>query len=74
MTARPDSYILKLENIKMHLKGQIIHCQRTLSLINAIELDAGYTSSATALEKANIDSLQTLTANGLAALQAIVWE
>lgn len=71
---RPDSYILKLEKVERNLQMQIMHCRKSLTMLEDIKIDDNYTDSASALEKNNIDALIELITNGLSVLEAIVWE
>jgi hypothetical protein len=71
---RPDNYILKLNTVKSNLRIQVMHCQRSLQLLNNIKLDADYTAEATIVEKDNIDLLVNLIGNGVQTLEDIEWE
>jgi hypothetical protein len=71
---RPDSYILELARVKSNLAEQVFHCNVSLALLQEIVLDPNYETAATALEKSNISELTTLITDGLAFMNAIVWE
>jgi len=72
--SRPDTLILSLNDVKKEINLQIMHCTVTLNKIRETSEDANYDTDATALEKSNISSLDTLITNVLAALEAVVWE
>ena len=71
--ARPDNYILKLNDLKNNIIIQIMHCHKTLNELESIKLDSEYTNSAVQLEKDNIDTIIALITNGIAALETITW-
>ena len=74
IVTRPDTYILKLRDVKGNLKNQIAHCKLALQSMQLAVNDPNYAESATQLEKDNMVFLINLVTQGLEYLEAIVWE
>jgi hypothetical protein len=71
---RTDDYVLRLNRLKSNLRIQIMHCTKSLNDLQDIKAFCDYETSATTLEKSNIEELIVLIGGGLEVLSQIVWQ